>query len=50
MRAWVREAASSMRNFGMPASMADAIPPLSSTSVMWSHALAARSWVSRSTW
>ena len=49
MRAWVRAAASSMRIFGMPFSMAAAIPPASSASVMCAHAFSARSWVSRST-
>ena len=33
MRAWVRAAASSMRSFGMPASMACAMPPAASTSL-----------------
>jgi hypothetical protein len=35
MRACVRAAASSMRSFGMPASMALAMPPSASTSSMW---------------
>ena len=50
MRAWVRAAASSMRSFGSPASIALAIPPVASTSSMCCHALATRSWVSRSTY
>ena len=49
MRAWVLAAASSMRSLGMPASIAAVIPPASSTSWMWAHARAARSWVRRST-
>ena len=49
IRAWVRAAASSMRILGMPSSMALAIPPASSASVMWPQARSARSWVSRST-
>ncbi len=49
MRAWVRAAASSIRIFGMPCSMAAAIPPASSASWMCAHARSARSWVSRST-
>ena len=49
MRAWVRAAASSMRSFGMPASMALAIPPSSSTSRDVSEHLSARSLVRRST-
>jgi hypothetical protein len=49
MRAWVRAAASSMRSFGMPASMALAMPPAFSTSRMCAHARLASSWVSRST-
>ena len=48
-RAWVRAAASSMRIFGRPSSIALAIPPASSASVMWAQARSARSWVSRST-
>jgi hypothetical protein len=49
IRAWVRAAASSMRSFGMPASMALAMPPASSTSRMCAHALRASSSVSFST-
>ncbi len=49
MRAWVRAAASSMRSLGMPASIALAMPPAASTSLMCRHARCARSWVSRST-
>ena len=49
MRAWVRAAASSMRSLGMPASMALAMPPTSSTSSMCARRVAASSWVSRST-
>ena len=36
-RAWVRAAASSMRSFGMPSSMACAMPPCSFTSPMWAR-------------
>ena len=43
IRAWVRAAASSMRSLGMPASIALAMPPACSTSLMWPHALRARS-------
>ncbi len=50
IRAWVRAAASSIRIFGMPASMALAMPPAASTSSMCSQARWARSWVSRSTY
>ncbi|OWK22341.1 hypothetical protein AJ88_08560 [Mesorhizobium amorphae CCBAU 01583] len=49
MRAWVRAAASSMRSFGMPFSIAAAMPPRLSTSSIWASARAARSCVSRST-
>ena len=49
MRAWVRAAASSMRIFGMPCSMALAMPPASSASRMCAQARSARSWVSFST-
>ncbi len=49
MRAWVRAAASSMRIFGMPCSMALAMPPARSVSSMCAHARSARSCVSRST-
>ena len=42
MRAWVRAAASSMRSFGMPASIAFAMPPSSSTSWMWRPGACAR--------
>ena len=50
MRACVRAAASSMRIFGMPAAIALAMPPSSSTSAMWLLGLAdASSQVSRST-
>ena len=45
-RAWVRAAASSMRSFGNPASIALAIPPAASTSWMCAQARCARSWVS----
>ena len=38
MRAWVRAAASSMRSFGMPSSMACAMPPCSATSAMCARA------------
>jgi hypothetical protein len=48
--AWVRAAASSIRIFGMPCSMALAMPPARSASRMWAHARSARSWVSRSTY
>ena len=50
IRAWVLAAASSIRSFGNPASMARAMPPISSTSARWAMARAARSWVSLSTW
>ena len=40
MRAWVRAAASSMRSFGMPASIAFAMPPSASTSWMCAQAFA----------
>ena len=50
MRAWVRAAASSMRALGTPAEMAAAMPPISSTSVMWAQARSASLPVSRSTW
>ena len=43
MRACVRAAASSIRSFGMPSSMARAIPPAFSTSSMCAHARRARS-------
>ena len=43
MRAWVRAAASSMRSFGMPSSMAWAMPPGSVTSWMCAQARRARS-------
>ena len=43
IRAWVRAAASSTRSFGMPSSMAWAIPPAFSTSAMCPHARRARS-------
>ena len=43
MRAWVRAAASSTRSLGMPASIACAIPPAFSTSVMCAHARRTRS-------
>ena len=46
MRAWARAAASSMRSFGMPASIALAMPPSASTSSMCSQARFARSSVS----
>ena len=49
MRAWARAAASSMRSFGMPASIALAMPPSASTSSMCSQARFARSPVSFST-
>ena len=49
IRAWVRAAASSIRSFGMPSSIARDIPPARSTSWMWAQARSARSWVSRST-
>ena len=49
MRAWVRAAASSMRIFGMPSSMALAMPPAASTSWMCAQARVASSSVSRST-
>jgi hypothetical protein len=49
IRAWVRAAASSTRSFGMPSSIALAIPPAASTSSMCSQARRARSWVSFST-
>ena len=38
MRAWRRAAASSMRRFGRPCSMARTMPPSASTSWMWAHA------------
>lgn len=50
MRACVRAAASSTRSFGMPASMACAMPPAASTSSMCCHARRARSYVSFSTY
>ena len=50
MRPCVRAAASSMRSFGIPASMALRIPPVSSTSAMCCRARSARSAVRRSTW
>ncbi len=43
IRAWVRAAASSMRSFGIPASMAFVIPPAASTSWMCAQALRASS-------
>ena len=43
MRAWVRAAASSIRSFGMPASMALAMPPAASTSSMCAQARRASS-------
>ena len=43
IRAWVRAAASSMRIFGMPASMAFAMPPAASTSWIRSQPLRASS-------
>ena len=43
IRAWVRAAASSTRSFGIPASIAWAIPPACSTSAMCAHARRARS-------
>ena len=49
MRACVFAAASSMRSFGRPSSMAFAMPPIFSTSSIWARALAARSCVRRST-
>ena len=49
IRAWVRAAASSIRIFGMPCSIALAMPPACSASWMCAHARSARSWVSRST-
>ena len=49
IRAWVRAAASSIRSFGMPSSIALAMPPACSTSWMCAQARSARSWVSRST-
>ncbi len=49
IRACAFAAASSMRSFGVPASMAFAMPPIASTSSMCPIARAARSWVSRST-
>ena len=42
MRPWVRAAASSMRSFGSPCSIARAIPPSASTSSISAHAFAAR--------
>mmetsp|Transcript_8330 Transcript_8330/g.15727 ORF Transcript_8330/g.15727 Transcript_8330/m.15727 type:complete len:231 (-) Transcript_8330:631-1323(-) len=48
IRACLRAAASSMRNFGMPESTALAIPPSSSTSAMISFALATKSSVKAS--
>ena len=50
IRAWVRAAASSMRIFGMPASIALAMPPAASTSSMCDQARRAMSWVRRSTY
>ena len=50
MRAWVRAAASSMRIFGMPCSMALAMPPACSTSWMRSQPLRASCSVSFSTY
>jgi len=41
--------ASSILSLGTPASIAFAMPPSASTSWIWPQALAARSWVSRST-
>jgi hypothetical protein len=49
MRACVLAAASSMRSFGMPASMAFAMPPSRLDLPIWPSALAARSAVRRST-
>ncbi len=49
IRAWARAAASSMRSFGMPASIALAMPPRPSTSRMCSQARATMSAVSFST-
>ena len=43
IRAWVRAAASSMRSFGSPWSIARAMPPAASTSWMCAHARRARS-------
>ena len=49
MRAWVRAAASSMRIFGMPCSMALAMPPACSTSWILSQPFRASCSVSFST-
>src|SRR5260221_287335 len=45
----VGAAASSIRNLGMPASIALAMPPKASTSAIWAEALLARSALRRST-
>ena len=50
IRAWVRAAASSIRSLGIPASMAAAMPPISSISVMCPQARSTNALVSDSTW